>query len=146
VKTLSFSLKQAAQALGIHEGTLAKNLVKSGVAVEPHKKYTLREVFLGYQGGDLKVEQTRKTRAEADSKELENRVRLGELIEVSRAKSIYGELLSACKTFIAVELLAAGAECTPSNPEHGRSVMEARGRQFLERVSKMEQSKEEARE
>lgn len=140
---MQWTVKAAAKELGIHADTLAKGLIRSGLTVERGSRFTTLEVFRGYMG-DLKAEQTRKTRLEADAKELENKVRLGELIETARAKAIYGEIASVCRTFVAVELGQIGAEANPSDPEHGRELALSRGRQFLERLTSMEQTREPA--
>ena len=139
---LKLTMEEWARNAGIHETTLGRGMAKAGIEVKPKKLYTFLEASRGYTGGDLKTEQTRKTRAEADAKELENRVRLGELIETASAKAIYGEIATACRTFIAVELGQVGAEANPTNPDHGREVAVARGRQFLERLSNMEKNKQ----
>ena len=124
VKTLAFSLNQAAKSLGIHEETLAKNMVKAGLAVEPHKKYTLREVFLGYQGGDLKMEQTRKTRAEADAKELENQIRLGAIIEKDAAEKLIADRLAPIRAKMVAAPTGLASRLNPTDPELAKAVLE----------------------
>jgi phage terminase Nu1 subunit (DNA packaging protein) len=123
-KTLAFNLKEAALALGIHEETLAKNMVKSGLAVEPGKKYTLREVFAGYMGGDLKMEQTRKTRAEADAKELENQITQGNIIEREAAEKLIADRLAPIRSKLVAAPTGLASRLNPTDPELAKSVLE----------------------
>lgn len=119
---MKWTLDKAAKELGIHHETLAKGLVRAGLAVERGSRFSTLDIFRGFQG-DLKTEQTRKTRAEADAKELENRVRLRELIPMAEAAEMTSTVAAVCRAELN-GLVGLASRLTPHSPATSKPILE----------------------
>lgn len=119
---MQLNVTKWAKELGIHKDTLAKGLIRAGLDVQPGSKFTLLEIIKGYCG-DLKTEQTRKTRAEADAKEVENKVRMRELIPMTEACEQMNTLAALCRAEINGFPGCAG-RVTPHDPNASKPILE----------------------
>lgn len=119
---MKWTLDKAAKELGVHHETLAKGLVRAGLVVERGSRFSTLEIFRGFQG-DLKTEQTRKTRAEADAKEVENKVRMRELIPMTEACEQMNTLAALCRAEINGFPGCAG-RVTPHDPNASKPILE----------------------
>ncbi len=80
--------------IGIDRKTLTQALARSGKAVKDGEKIGAREVFEAITG-DKEAAMTRKLNAEAECKERENRLAVGEIVTIEEAAALYGKKISA---------------------------------------------------
>ena len=139
---MKWTLDKAATELGIHKDTLAKGLIRAGLTVERGSRFTTLEVFRGYMG-DLKVEQTRKTRAEADRLELQMEIERGNLIESDVAKGIFTFAIGGVRERFNPEAASSmlAPILNPPNPEHAKTHMRDWLRNALESLSDWDEAK-----
>ena len=133
---MKWTLDKAATELGIHKDTLAKGLIRAGLTVERGSRFTTLEVFRGYMG-DLKVEQTRKTRAEADRLELEMQVEQGNLITKEAAKKLITDTFAPLRAALVSQPTRLASRVNPSDPELAKAVLEDDMRSTLAQASKL---------
>lgn len=131
---MKWTLDKAAKELGVHHETLAKGLVRAGLVVDRGSRFSTLEIFRGFQG-DLKTEQTRKTRAEADAKELENRLRLGDIIEREAAQAILTARLAPLRAKLVAAPSSLASRLNPTDPELAKAVLEDWVRETLTAAS-----------
>lgn len=80
MKTLKFSLTQAAAEFGQSKETVARALRAMDIETGRGKTFTIRQCHRAL-AGDLKFERARRERAEADRAERENRLAEAEILE-----------------------------------------------------------------
>lgn len=94
---IQWTILAAATEFGCSRETIMKGLRTNGFEPDENSRYTTIQIHTAL-AGDLKLERTRRERAEADKVERENREKAGELMEIQACeKKLWSDLLAPIK-------------------------------------------------
>lgn len=88
---ICWSIEMAARELGTDARTISKRLTTAGIDAGPDGFWSTKQIVAAYCG-DLESERIRKTRAEADQIEKQNRKLDGELVDVEEFVKKYAPI------------------------------------------------------